>query len=186
MGDHLGLTDQEQLEVYKAIIDLVKSRLGRAKSLKNSTKSKNGLDVDLLAQNVLSRLGDPNPATFIKDKIATVPCKIIDLPKRAESIVIENTLFGWQIKVGKKNVYCDSEIQARYLRIFTEMGWDHALIPQDEKYLASIINKFENLFEKVQIALQEYSASILQSKTRERLTHTVWIKLKEIVEGSKS
>ncbi len=182
LGALLGLTDQEQLEVYRAIIDLVSSRLGRAKSLKNSTKTKNGLDINLMVQNVLSRLGEPNLATFIKDKITTIPCKTIDLPKYAEPIIVENTLFGWQIKVGKKIVYCDSEVQARYLRVFAEMGWDQAPVPQDEKYLVPIINKLESLFEKVQAAIQEYSTSILQTKTRERLTHMVWMKLKESIE----
>jgi len=182
MGDILGLTPQEQTDVYKAVVDLVKTRLDRAKSLKNLTKTKNGLNIDLLAQNLLSQLREPNLAKFIKGNIATVPCKTVALPKQAAPIVVENTLFGWQLKVGKKNVYCDSEVQARYIRIFAEMGWDHALIPQDEKYLVSIINKFENYFKKVQEALDEYSASILQTKTRERLTHMVWMKLKESME----
>jgi len=33
MGEIIGLTDEEQLEVYKAVIDLVSSRIQRAKSL---------------------------------------------------------------------------------------------------------------------------------------------------------
>ena len=56
------------------------------------------------------------------------------------------------------------------------------LSPKMKNILPSIINKLENLFKKAQIALQEYSTSILQSKTRERLTHMVWMKLKESIE----
>jgi hypothetical protein len=33
MGEILGLTDEEQLELYRAVIDLVKSRIERAKSV---------------------------------------------------------------------------------------------------------------------------------------------------------
>ena len=33
MGEILGLSDEEQLEVYRAVVDLVKSRIGRAKSI---------------------------------------------------------------------------------------------------------------------------------------------------------
>jgi len=38
MGEILGLTEEEQLEVYKAVIDLVKSRIEKAKSVKRNKK----------------------------------------------------------------------------------------------------------------------------------------------------
>ena len=40
MGEILGLTEEEQLEVYRAVIDLVKSRIEKAKSVKNNNKTK--------------------------------------------------------------------------------------------------------------------------------------------------
>jgi len=179
MGDILGLTEEEQLEVYKAIIDLVKTRLDRAKSLKKGKKTKEGLDLDLLTQNVLSRLGEDNLATFYKDRISTVPCYTLDLPKRAEPIEIENSLFGWRLKIGNKVIDCSSEAQARYLRVFAEMAWDQTLVPKDDVYLSSIVNQWESLFEKAQAALQEHTSSILQNKTRDLLIHTVWATLRE-------
>lgn len=52
MGDILGLTEAEQLEVYAAVVDLVKSRLDKAKSF-GKRSNKNG-DVlgDALSQDV--------------------------------------------------------------------------------------------------------------------------------------
>ncbi|MDH4223575.1 MAG: N-6 DNA methylase, partial [candidate division Zixibacteria bacterium] len=38
MGEILGLTDEEQLEVYKAVVDLVKSRIEKAKSVGKNSK----------------------------------------------------------------------------------------------------------------------------------------------------
>lgn len=179
MGDILGLTEEEQLEVYKAVVDLVKTRLERAKSLKKGKKTKDGLDLDLLVQNVLDRIGEDNLPTFYKDRIATVPCYSLDLPKLEEPIEIENSLFGWRLKIGKKAIDCTSEAQARYLRVFSEMGCDQALVPKDDDYLSSIVNQWESLFEKAQAALQEHTSSILQSKTRDLLIHTVWTTLRE-------
>ena len=132
----LGLGEEDIIQAYESLIEIVQSRTTKAKSLQKGGKTKNGIDLNLLAQNVMNRLGVPNLATVYKEKIAGVPCQTIDLPKQAEPITIENTLFGWQVRVGKKKVYCDSENQARYLRLFAEMGWDYVLIPQDEKYLA--------------------------------------------------
>lgn len=52
MGDILGLSDAEQLEVYAAVVDLVKSRLDKAKNF-GKRSNKNG-DVlgDALSQDV--------------------------------------------------------------------------------------------------------------------------------------
>lgn len=52
MGDILGLTDEEQLEVYRAIVDLVKSRLDKAKSFGKKGKTRDGVDM----QKVLEEL----------------------------------------------------------------------------------------------------------------------------------
>jgi|GEM_PF-1658685 predicted nucleotidyltransferase len=38
MGDIIGLTDEEQLEVYKAVVDLVRSRIDKAQSVKKRKK----------------------------------------------------------------------------------------------------------------------------------------------------
>ena len=49
MGDILGLTDDEQLEVYRAVIDLVKSRIDRARSVQKK-KLTEGVDIDGFAE----------------------------------------------------------------------------------------------------------------------------------------
>ncbi len=179
MGELLGLTEEEQLEVYRAVVDLVKTRLERAKSLKKIKKTKEGIDVDSLTQEILDKMGDDHLATFYKRHIATVSCFRINLPERTEPIEIENSLFGWRLKIGKKVIDCQSEVHARYLRVFAEMGWDKAEVPKDSDYLAKIIDQLENLFEEARATLKEYSSSILQNKTRDFLIHTVWTKLRE-------
>ena len=40
MEEFLGLTDEEQLDVYRAVVDIVKSRLEKAKSLGKGKKMK--------------------------------------------------------------------------------------------------------------------------------------------------
>jgi len=52
MGEILGLTEEEQLEVYCAVIDLVKSRLEKAKSVKKK-KLKEGIDIDSLVKTIM-------------------------------------------------------------------------------------------------------------------------------------
>ncbi len=56
MGDILGLTEEEQLEVYRAVIDLVKSRIERAKSVASGSHIGEGMDVKLLTDNIIDRV----------------------------------------------------------------------------------------------------------------------------------
>lgn len=56
MGEILGLTDEEQLEVYRAVVDLVKSRIERAKSFGKKKKIGEGVDMDALKNVVVDRI----------------------------------------------------------------------------------------------------------------------------------
>jgi type I restriction enzyme M protein len=55
MGEILGLTDEEQLEVYRAVIDLVKSRIEKAKSVDNN-KIVKGIDMKALKKVVVDKI----------------------------------------------------------------------------------------------------------------------------------
>jgi hypothetical protein len=56
MGEILGLTEDEQLEVYRAVVDLVKSRIEKAKSVSKKGKTKEGIDVDALKSIIIERV----------------------------------------------------------------------------------------------------------------------------------
>ena len=56
MGEILGLTEEEQLEVYQAVVDLVKSRIDKAKSFGKKSKTKNGINVDTLKNSIIEKL----------------------------------------------------------------------------------------------------------------------------------
>jgi len=55
MGNILGLTEDEQLEVYRAVIDLVKSRIGKAKSIKNK-KTKQGFNLNNIKETIIQKI----------------------------------------------------------------------------------------------------------------------------------
>jgi hypothetical protein len=59
MGEILDLTDEEQLEVYRAVIDLVKSRIERAKSVKNK-KIVEGVDIDATKNLIIQEIDNEN------------------------------------------------------------------------------------------------------------------------------
>ncbi|MEW5945603.1 MAG: N-6 DNA methylase [bacterium] len=60
MGEILGLDDEEQLDVYRAVIDLVKSRLTKAKSLNNNKKANEDGELDAITDTIVERLKTVN------------------------------------------------------------------------------------------------------------------------------
>ncbi len=53
LRDILGLSEKEHLEVYRAVVDLVKSRLEKAKSVGKKSKKNGGSLGGALAENLL-------------------------------------------------------------------------------------------------------------------------------------
>jgi len=56
MGEILGLTEDEQLEVYRAVVDLVRSRIERAKSAVKRGKGSEGIDIEALRDTIVERV----------------------------------------------------------------------------------------------------------------------------------
>jgi hypothetical protein len=56
MSDILGLTNDEQLKVYSAVIDLVKSRIEKAKSVEKNNKFIEGIDIKSAKNEAIAEL----------------------------------------------------------------------------------------------------------------------------------
>lgn len=175
MGEILGLTDEEQLEVYRAVVDLVKSRIEKAKSFGKRRKTKEGIDIDLLVKTVMDKLGDNTLGKFYREKILThKPLRTKNLPKVSSEVKLEQELFGWRLSSGRQYTDCASEMEARYLKVWLEAGLESVKIPKDEDYLKEIVPELESLKQKTDEIFEDYLGSILDPRLRQRLLHQLW------------
>ncbi len=175
MGEILGLTDEEQLEVYRAVVDLVKSRIEKAKSFGKRRKTKEGIDIDLLVKTVMDKLGEDTLGKFYREKIlAHKPLLTKSLPKVPGEVKLEQELFGWRLSSGREHIDCASEMEARYLKVWLEAGLDSVKMPKDEDYLKEIVPELEGLKQKTDEVFEDYLGSILDPKLRQRLLHQLW------------
>jgi len=175
MGEILGLTDEEQLEVYRAVVDLVKSRIEKARSFGKRQKIKEGIDIDLLVKTVMDKLGDDTLGRFYREKILPhKPLRTKRLPKVSGEVKLEQELFGWRLSSGREHVDCTSEMEARYLKVWLEAGLDNIKIPKDEGYLEEIVPNLENLKQKTDEIFEDYLGSILDPRLCQRLLHQLW------------
>jgi hypothetical protein len=175
MGEILGLTDEEQIEVYRAIIDLVKSRIEKARSVGAKRKTKEGIDIDLLTKTVMDNIGDETFGKFYKEKILSQKnLAARTIPQPVEEVITIKGIFGWSLKVGKKHIDCDSEEEAKYLKILAQAGLEKIKIPKDQKYLKKILPELESMKKKMDNVINDYLSSILDHKLREKLLHYIW------------
>lgn len=175
MGEILGLSDEEQLEVYRAVIDLVKSRIERARSLGNRKKTKEGIDIDLLVKTILEKVGDDTLGKFYLEKVLNQKSLYTkELLKTTEQITTKKSLFGWQLHSSKEYVDCSSESEARYLKVWAETGMEKIEVPSDEEYLKTIVPELESLKAKIDTVIEDHLSFIANIKTREKILHLLW------------
>lgn len=84
-------------------------------------------------------------------------------------------LFGWQIIVEDKHRFdCNTETEARYLRVFLELGWREVFVPKDEKHLAEILPRLEYLKHRADELLDTKLATVFNRKLRAEVRRKVY------------
>lgn len=117
---------------------------------------------------------------FYKEKILSLPTRSLskkELPDNSDEIKIEQDLFGWKLFSGKTFIECRSEVEARYLKIFIDLGLTEIYVPKDDAYLQGILQELEKLKTRTDEILNSYLETILDRKIRERLKHEVYMEV---------
>lgn len=176
MGEILGLTEEEQLEVYRAVVDLVKSRLEKAKSVQNGNKTGEGINLSLLVKTVLEKVDGNRLGRFYGREIAgKLPkeARIIKLPQLGENSRLNQTLMGFRIESGKESLDFSTEEEAKYTAVFMEAGWEEVKMPSLE-VVKKVLPKLEKIVKEIKEAIADYSDGVLDSKVKNQVEHLVW------------
>ena len=179
MGEILGLTENEQLEVYKAVIDLVKSRIDKAKSVKKKGKIKEGVDIEQVSRVIMDKIGKETYRKFYEEKVLSrKELKDVKLFSPAKKPVISIGLFGCEVVAGKERIQCVNEEEARYLKVWLDAGLtEEVKAPTDEKYLKRILPELEELHTNISRIISEHLESITSQKLRNQIIHHLQRKL---------
>jgi len=93
-----------------------------------------------------------------------------------EPEIIED-LFGWQLRANREVFECRSEAEARYLRVFLELGMREAYVPTDEKYLKQILPDLEYLKRRADEILDEHLATVFDQRVKMKVRRDVYAEL---------
>lgn len=173
----LGLKVEEQLEVYRAVIDLVKSRIERARSVKSkkkeSRKEKLEAMVNLYVQefsemhNELVKRFKSFPDAYLGKDVKT---RIIRVPATSKAVACSNLVEGFYVDYGSGKVKCKSMNEAKYVALAILAGKTNILIPEDESTLASIVAKQEEVVRELASKIDKFlELNVADKKLRERI-----------------
>jgi len=139
------------------VIDLVKSRLEKAKSVSRRRRTKEGIDIDLLTNTVMKKIGSDTLGKFYQEKILNQKALYSkNLPEPTDAIRIEQELYGWRLYSGRRSIECKSESEARYLKVWLEAGIKKIKIPKDENSLKNVVIKLEAKKKKIDGTINTY------------------------------
>ncbi|MEA2066267.1 MAG: N-6 DNA methylase, partial [Thermotogota bacterium] len=172
MGKLLGLTGEEQLEVYKAVVDLVKSRLVKARSVPKQAKRK-GVDIGALAEGILREIDTSELKMFPDDYIEGEECREIEVPEGKPEV--GSDLHGFFVKIGDARIECCSQEEAKYIEYAVMNGNARIRIPEDERVIKKAVECYGSIYNKLKRDVSAYTKRTIQnSKIREKVESLVW------------
>jgi len=98
------------------------------------------------AEQIRERLSDAWLARIYRERILKLRTRsyhfeIAGLPKR---IVIQHTLLGVELKVGRKRLLCPDLATARYLSVFARLGCKDVALPYDITKISQLADELES------------------------------------------
>jgi hypothetical protein len=171
--DVLDLTKNERLEVYKGVIDLVKSRIEKAKSVKKKSK-KSKIDLELFAENIFEETRFKELKRFPDEYFGDIETLEKELPE-GNSAEIENDLFnGLHVKVDGEIVKCGSMEEAKYIKYAVLNSHRIVRIPRRKEDLARIVKEYDNLVTEIKAKAEKIlKEEIKDKKLREKIEREI-------------
>nr|MCR5853288.1 hypothetical protein [Methanophagales archaeon] len=172
MGEILGLSEEEQLEVYRAVVDLVRSRLEKARSVERRGR-KGDVAVEEIAADVLREFG--GELRFPEGYIEGEECEEIYIPKEEGEPSLESSLEGIFVKFRTLKLRCETREEAKYIEIAVKSGRRRIKIPKDKDAVRRAVQSYLKTREAVRKKIAEYVGN--RRSLIERIENLVWRKV---------
>ncbi len=188
MGEILGLSEEEQLEVYRAVVDLVKSRVERARSVESKKKESREEELEAMVDLYVQEFSEMHdelvkrfksfPDAYLSKNVKT---RIIKVPATSKAVACSNLIEGFYVDYGSGKVKCRSANEAKYVALAILAGKTNISIPEDNPTLASIVTKQEEVVRELASKIDEFlELNVADKKLRERIKPLLLRKLLNI------
>ena len=101
--------------------------------------------------------------------------------KPSERVVIQHTLLGVELKVGRRRMLCPDLATARYLSVFARLGCKAVAVPYDITKISHLADELESSWYRM-LLLVEQEARTESTKFRGRLRGLLLAKIRAEIE----
>jgi hypothetical protein len=178
IGKILDLEEKEQLEIYKGLSDLIRTRIEKAKTVARRKKKK-GVDVEALADGIVSKLNtkiERFPDAYLSDYKGLWSTEI-KIPTGQP--VLGSDINGFYVRVREEEVYrgWDQE-EAKFIYFAALTGRLSVRIPLDKQAAASAVKSFEEEYKKLKEEVDKLLLTLIaDAKIRKDVEEKVWKKI---------
>jgi len=171
--DILGLSQEDRLDIYKAVIDLAKSRIERARSVKKKVK-KSGIDLGLFADNILEETRLKELKKFPEEYLGDIETNEKELPE-GNSVEIGNDLFnGLHVRVDGEIVKCTSMEEAKFIKYAVLNGQRVVQLPEKKEDLARIAKEYDALVTEIKTKAEKLlKEEVKDKKLKEKILREI-------------
>ena len=171
----LGLSETEMLDLYKAIIDLLRARVERARSVVRRKKKKS-VDVEALANSIVTRLNT---------KIEKFPDAYLTSYKGLWSNEIKiptgqptlgSDINGFYVRVRGEEVYREwNHDEAKFVYFAALTGASSVKLPLDKQVIRAAVEAFEKDYSKLKEEVNTLLLTLIPDvKVRKKVEDRVW------------
>ncbi|MCX8188335.1 MAG: hypothetical protein N3F64_01320, partial [Nitrososphaeria archaeon] len=173
MGEILGLTEEELLDVYKAVIDLIKFRIEKAESVERKGKRKRS-EIDVITEDVFREVGLTSLPKFPESYINSFDVKEVKKVRLGTKCEIKTTLDGIWLNIDGEMIPCSSYEEAKLVWGGVQVGKEEVPIPSSSEKMVYAVNLFEKEFNERIKALDSWlQQNIPNQKERKAIKEKV-------------
>ena len=143
------------------------------------------MTVESSAQKIQQQLGETWLPRIYRERILKLRTRSyhFETPKRSASVVIQHTLLGVELKLGRKRLLCPDLATARYLSVFARIGCQDVALPYDITKISQLADELESSWYRM-FLLAEQEAKTKSTRLRGRLLGLLLAKIRtEIAEA---
>ncbi|GAB4192858.1 MAG: hypothetical protein OHK0022_07290 [Roseiflexaceae bacterium] len=189
MGELLGLSEEEQLALYSAVINLAEIRFNKAKTGEIKTRAviKGEIDSIAFTETVLANAeADIAKVNSIYRNIIsgreTVAAAILspDIKRFQGNPILENLLWGYRLRFGSESrnnpmeFSLDQRVTALYYQAWAKIRVETVMMPVQIESLGSETDDLSNAIGDLIDSVGEFTNKIVDNKVRKTLGSLVW------------
>ena len=122
---------------------------------------------------------------YYAEKVLTLPPEkrvLKDLPTGArwENCELSQNFFETKLIAGKEIFDCESEAEAKYLKVFIELSWQRVYVPVDTDYLEEIVPRLVYLKKRLDEIIDNGLKRVFGRKIRRETKQLTYKKISAI------